>query len=65
MYKLSINKELFENILLKRIIILEKENTNYWKKELLEPILKENKKTYEIKQQEKKTITKNNNKKIE
>ncbi len=57
MYKLSINKELFENILLKRIIILEKENTNYWKKELLEPILKENKLTYEIKQFEKIIIT--------
>ena len=57
MYKLSINKELFENILLKKITILEKENTNYWKKELLEPILKENKLTYEIKQFEKIIIT--------
>ena len=53
MYKLSINKELFENILLKKITILEKENTNYWRKELLEPILKENKLTYQIKQFEK------------
>ena len=50
MYKLSINKDLFENILLKKILILEKENTNYWKKELLEPILKDDKLTYEIKQ---------------
>ena len=50
MYKLSINKELFENILLKKTLVLEKENTNYWKKELLEPILKDDKLTYEIKQ---------------
>ena len=50
MYKLSINKDLFENILLKKILILEKENTNYWKKELLEPILKDDKLIYEIKQ---------------
>ena len=57
MYKLSINKELFENILLKRIIILEKENTNYWKKELLEPMLIDNKLSYEIKQFKKLIIT--------
>ena len=57
MYKLSINKDLFENILLKKIIILEKENTNYWKKELLEPILKDDKLTYEIKQFKKIVIT--------
>ena len=50
MYKLSINKDLFENILLKKTLVLEKENTNYWKKELLEPILKDDKLTYEIKQ---------------
>jgi len=29
-YKLSINKNLFENILLKKTNILEKENTKYW-----------------------------------
>ena len=57
MYKLSINKDLFENILLKKILILEKENTNYWKKELLEPILKDDKLTYEIKQFKKIAIT--------
>jgi len=56
-YKLSINKDLFENILLKKILILEKENTNYWKKELLEPILKDDKLTYEIKQFKKIAIT--------
>ena len=57
MYKLSINKELFENILLKKTLVLEKENTNYWKKELLEPILKDDKLTYEIKQFKKIVIT--------
>ena len=57
MYKLSINKDLFENILLKKTLILEKKNTNYWKKELLEPILKDDKLIYEIKQFKKIVIT--------
>jgi hypothetical protein len=52
-YKLSINKELFENILLKKILILEKENTTYWKKELLEPIIENDKLSYKIRQFEK------------
>ncbi len=50
MYKLSINKELFEKILLKKINLIEKENTNYWKKELLEPILENDLLTYKIRQ---------------
>ena len=57
MYKFSINKDLFDNILLKKIKILEKENTNYWKKELLEPIIIDDKLTYEIKQFEKIVLT--------
>lgn len=57
MYKFSINKDLFDNILLKKIRILEKENTNYWKKELLEPIIIDDKLTYEIKQFEKIVLT--------
>ena len=57
MYKLSINKDLFANILLKKIKILEKENTNYWKKELLEPIIIDDKLTYKIKQFEKIILT--------
>ncbi len=57
MYKLSINKELFENILLKKTLILEKENTNYWKKELLEPIIEDNKLSYKIRQFEKLILT--------
>ena len=57
MYRLSINKELFENILLKKTLILEKENTNYWKKELLEPIIEDNKLSYKIRQFEKLILT--------
>lgn len=57
MYKLSINKDLFENILLKKTLILEKENTNYWKKELLEPIILDDKLTYQIRQFEKIILT--------
>ena len=57
MYKLSINKELFSNILLKKINILEKQNNNYWKKELLEPTILDDKLTYTIKQFDKLQIT--------
>lgn len=57
MYKLSLNKDLFENILLKKTFILEKENTNYWKKELLEPVVINNKLTYKIRQFEKIILT--------
>lgn len=57
MYKLSINKDLFEDILSKKVSILEKEDTNYWKKELLEPVLVDDKLSYEIKQFEKLIIT--------
>jgi hypothetical protein len=45
-YRFSINKELFENILLKKTLILEKENTNYWKKEFFEPIIEDDKLIY-------------------
>ncbi len=57
MYKFSINKNLFEDILLKRVSILEKEKTNYWKKELLEPVLIDDKLSYEIKQFKKLILT--------
>ena len=53
MLKLSINKNLFDSILIRKINILEKKNSNYWKKELLEPIIIENKLTYKIRQIEK------------
>ena len=58
MYKLSITKDLFDNILLKKTLVLEKENTNYWKKKLLEPIIIDDKLTYKIKQFNKITLTK-------
>ena len=50
MYKFSVNKELFDNIYSKKVTVLEKENTKHWKKELLEPILKDDKLSYTIKQ---------------
>ena len=53
MLKLSINKNLFDSILIRKINILEKNNSKYWKKELLEPIIIENKLTYKIRQIEK------------
>ncbi|OCL92336.1 hypothetical protein [Arcobacter porcinus] len=37
MYKISISKELFENIFLKKEKSIEKPATKYWKKELLSP----------------------------
>ena len=53
MLKLSINKNLFDDILIKKVLLLEKKNSNYWKKELLEPIIIEDKLSYKIKQIEK------------
>lgn len=50
MYKISVSKNLFENILLKKELILKKEATKYWKKELLQPKIKNNKISYSIKQ---------------
>lgn len=41
--RFSINKELFEDILLKKVIILEKKDTNFWKNELLEPFFENSK----------------------
>ncbi|AXK48899.1 hypothetical protein CRU87_02300 [Aliarcobacter trophiarum LMG 25534] len=49
MYKLSISKELFENILLKNIKVIEKEASKYWKKEFLEPKIIEDNIYYDIK----------------
>lgn len=57
MYKFSINKDLFDNIYSKKITILEKENSKHWKKELLEPIIIDDKLTYTIKQFDKLQIT--------
>lgn len=49
MYKLSISKELLEDVFLKKILIIEKEATKYWKKELLEPKIVDNNIYYDIK----------------
>lgn len=57
MYKFSIKKDLFEDILLKKINILEKEDSNFWKNELFIPIIKDNKLFYEIKQFKKIILT--------
>lgn len=57
MYKISISKDLFEDILLKKTSLLTKENSKYWKKELLEPKIINDKITYSIKQFDKLLIT--------
>lgn len=57
MYKLSVNKELFEDILLKKTNLLTKENNKYWKKELLDISIINDKISYKLKQFDKLTIT--------
>lgn len=57
MQKISVSKELFENILLKKISILKKDNSKYWKKVLLEPKIINNKIEYSIKQFDTLSIT--------
>ncbi|KAB7887376.1 GGDEF domain-containing protein [Poseidonibacter ostreae] len=57
MQKISLSKELFENILLKKVTILTKENNKYWKKVLLEPKIINNSIEYSIKQFETLSIT--------
>ncbi|AXX92569.1 hypothetical protein CPU12_01745 [Malaciobacter molluscorum LMG 25693] len=57
MYKISIDKNLFEDILLKRVTILKKDTTQYWKKELIEPTIINDKIRYSIKQVDKIKLT--------
>lgn len=57
MYKISISKELFQDVLLKKINILEKETSKYWQKELLEPRIENDKIKYGIKQIDKLILT--------
>ena len=57
MYKISVSKELFEDILLKKTLVLTKENNRFWKKELLEPKIIDDKISYEIRQFEQLRIT--------
>ncbi len=49
LYKLSLSKEIFEDILLIKTQSLRKKSTKYWKKELFEPKIIENKIIYELK----------------
>lgn len=57
MYKISVSKELFNNIQLKKTKILEKSTSSYWKRELLEPKIINDKIKYSIKQIDKIKIT--------
>ncbi len=50
MYKISVDKELFNDILLKKTNILTRDNTKYWKKELLDTKIVNDKISYSIKQ---------------
>lgn len=50
MYKISVDKELFKDLQLKKTHILEKNTSKYWKKELLEPKIENDKIKYAIKQ---------------
>lgn len=52
MYKFSIKKELFEDIMLKKVNILEKKATNYWRKEILVPKIIDESIFFEIKDSE-------------
>lgn len=57
MLKISIDKKLFEDILLKKTFFITKDTTKYWKKELLEPTIKNDRISYSIKQVKKLTLT--------
>ena len=57
MYKISVSKELFKDIQFKKTILLEKETSKYWKKELLQPTIENDRIRYSIKQFDKLMIT--------
>lgn len=57
MYKISVSKEQFEDILLKKSFLLEKQSTKYWKKELIDAKIVNNKISYGLKQIDKLFIT--------
>ena len=57
MYKISVDKELFKDIQFKKVQVLEKATSKYWKKELLEPRIENDKIKYSIKQISKLIIT--------
>ncbi len=57
MHKISVSKEQFENILLKKTNLLKKENSKYWKKELIDARIVNNKLSYSVKKVDKLTLT--------
>lgn len=57
MYKISVTKDLFKDIQFKKINILEKKTSLFWKKELLQPEIINDKIKYSIKQIDKLKIT--------
>ena len=57
MQKISVSKELFEDILLKKELTLTKENNKYWKKVILDPKIINDNIEYSIKQFNTLTIT--------
>lgn len=57
MFKISINKDLFSKILSKKLHILDKNASNYWKKELLEANIIDDKLNYKIKKVDKLILT--------
>lgn len=57
MLKISVDRNLFEDILLKRTLIITKDNNKYWKKELLNVKIVNDKISYSINQYDKLTIT--------
>lgn len=57
MLKLSVTKDLFEEVLTKKITVLKKESSKYWKNELFEPKIKNDKLIYDVKQVKKLIIT--------
>lgn len=57
MHKISVDKNLFKDIQFKKTHIIEKETSKYWKRELLEPKIENDRIKYSIKQLDKLMIT--------
>lgn len=57
MHKISVDKNLFKDIQFKKTHIIEKETSKYWKRELLEPKIENDRIKYSIKQLDKLMIS--------
>jgi len=57
MYKISVSKDLFKEIQFKKISMIEKKTSLFWKKELLQPRIENDRIKYSIKQIDKLKIT--------